>query len=80
MRSVLWAHEAARAYDELGDKRQRDVDALLWEINQSERPGKALKGEWKGFRSARTGDLRLIFMRTATTIDVYVLDDRRDVY
>ncbi len=44
--------------------------------------GEFLKGEWKGYRTYRTGDYRIIYRLEHHQLIIYIItiDDRKDVY
>jgi mRNA interferase RelE/StbE len=79
VKTIVLAPSAARALDKLdGTARERITDALHAYAIHGTGDTKAMVGT--PTVRLRTGNFRVIFDETATTIHVLALGDRRDIY
>ncbi len=62
----------------LGEQIKKVIDRLSLHPDL----GKFLKGEWKGYRSYRTGDYRIVYRIEHAKLIIYIItiDNRKSVY
>ena len=79
VKTITWTYDARRAFRKLSPNVRADIEA---KIERFARTGagnvKRLTGQ-PGAR-LRVGDRRVIFVETATTIEVRAVGNRRDIY
>ena len=79
MKTITWTHDARRALRKIPPEVRADIEAKI------ERFAKTGAGNVKRLTGRpgarlRVGDWRVIFVETATTIEVRAVGNRRDTY